>query len=301
MTLNRFWLPHYWPLWGLLGLIRLANCLPIGWQWRLGKVLGRIMYRLGKTSRHVAHINLATCFPEWSEAKRQAVLKASFDNIGIAFLETGLSLWARSKKLRGLLTVQGYEYAQAAFDKGQGVLLVTGHFTPLSIVGRLCAREHPFGIIYRRQKIAFLNHIFEKAYKRYYQHAMPKDAMRRVVKTLKQGEAVYLTADVNANRQSSVFAPFFSEEALTPTTPSRLAHLTNCQIIPLEYYRDDQTKTYDIKLHPPLNIDGQHDYRDEATQVNQALEEMVRRHPEQYLWQYKRFKKRPDGQDQFYK
>lgn len=301
MRLNRFHLPHYWPLWGLLGLLRLVNLLPIRWQWRLGRILGRGIYSISKNSRHVAQVNLNHCFPEWSDSKRQQILKASFDNIGIAFIETGLSLWASPKKLRGLLTLQGYEYIQAAVDKGQGTLLVTGHFTPLALIGRLCAQDYSFGIIYSRQKIAFLNYIVEKAYKRYYDRALPKDAMRQVAKALKNGESIYYTADVNANSRSSVFAPFFGIEALTPTAPSRLAQMSNCHIIPLEYYRDDTTGTYDVRFYPRLAIDGSGDYYEDARQINQAIEKMVRKHPEQYLWQYKRFKKRPDGKDQFYK
>lgn len=301
MTLNRFWLPHYWPFWCILGLIRVVNYLPIPLQWRLGRKLGRIIYYFSKNSRHVAQTNLNACFPEWDESKRQAVLKASFDNIGIAILETGLSLWAKPKKLRGLLTIQGYEHVQAAFDKGCGILLVTGHFTPLSIIGRLCAEDYPFDVIYRPQKIAFVNYIAEKAYRRYYNRAIPNYDMRQVIKALKAGEGIYFTADVNPSRRSSVFAPFFNIEALTPTTPSRLAQITNCHIIPVEHYRDDTMGTYDVRFLPALQIDGTSDYRDDATQINQAIENMVHNHPDQYLWQYKRFKKRPDGRDKFYK
>jgi KDO2-lipid IV(A) lauroyltransferase len=34
--------------------------------------------------------------------------------------------------------------------------------------------------------------------------------------------------------------------------------------------------------------------------MNAAVERLVRQHPEQYQWEYKRFKKRPDGQPKVY-
>ena len=36
---------------------------------------------------------------------------------------------------------------------------------------------------------------------------------------------------------------------------------------------------------------------DSVTAMNQAVEEMVRECPEQYQWEYKRFRRRPDGSE----
>ncbi|MGA2655001.1 MAG: lipid A biosynthesis acyltransferase, partial [Gammaproteobacteria bacterium] len=38
----------------------------------------------------------------------------------------------------------------------------------------------------------------------------------------------------------------------------------------------------------------------DAIQINQILEQMIRLHPEQYLWQHRRFKTRPEGQASVY-
>ena len=45
---------------------------------------------------------------------------------------------------------------------------------------------------------------------------------------------------------------------------------------------------------PWVDFPSQDDYRD-ATCYNQWLESIVRKYPEQYLWQHRRFKTRPPG------
>lgn len=300
MPHKRFWAPHYWPLWILVGLLKLMTRLPLKWQWALGRGLGHIIHFFARKSRHTAQVNLQLCFPDWSQDQRQQVLKASFINIGLAIIETALGLWGSSKKLKPLLVVQGYEYIQAALDKGQGVLLITGHFTPLQLVGRLCAEQHPFSVLYRPQKLAFLNYLVEQSLQRIYQNAIPRHDMRRVVKALQQGQIIFYTPDVNAQKRSSVFAPFFNIPTLTPTTPARLAELTDCQLIPVDYFRDDAMGTYDVNIKPPIDLSEHDSHEAKATRINQHLEQMVRQHPEQYLWQYKRFKTRPEGQTRFY-
>ncbi|MDE5035912.1 LPS biosynthesis protein, partial [Francisella tularensis subsp. holarctica] len=39
---------------------------------------------------------------------------------------------------------------------------------------------------------------------------------------------------------------------------------------------------------------------EEAKLTNKSLEEIIKKHPEQYLWQPRRYKTRPLGEEKFY-
>ena len=70
-----FLLPKYWLTW--LGVIILYSIswLPYKWQLGLGRVLGRLLFKIGSKRKHVADVNLKLCFPDMSEQDRHRIFK----------------------------------------------------------------------------------------------------------------------------------------------------------------------------------------------------------------------------------
>ena len=61
------------------------------------------------------------------------IAKEHFENIGAFFAELAFAWFASDKRLARLFRIEGREHLDAALAKGHGVLLVSGHFTPLEI------------------------------------------------------------------------------------------------------------------------------------------------------------------------
>jgi KDO2-lipid IV(A) lauroyltransferase len=53
-------------------------------------------------------------------------------------------------------------------------------------------------------------------------------------------------------------------------------------------------------LSPPIENFPSEDILTDAARLNAILEKAIRNKPEQYVWQYKRFKTRPEGEARFY-
>ncbi len=51
---------------------------------------------------------------------------------------------------------------------------------------------------------------------------------------------------------------------------------------------------------PPIENIPSGDLTKDATRLNASIEEGIRARPEQYIWQYKRFKTRPAGEARIY-
>lgn len=294
-------MPWYWPIWFVLFIFWLLVKLPYRWQLCLGKYLGLLIMRMANNAKRIANINLKLCFPELNDNEREKLLRASFINIGIAMFETGLGFWGSAQQLQSLATISGYEHVQKALNEKRGILVLGAHFTTLEIVGRIYSIDHAFSVMYRPHKIGIINLIIQKALNKYYEHAIPRHALRDMVKLFKQGKMIWYSADVNAGRKASVFAPFFGIQAATVKAVSRFAELTNCVVIPLAHYRRKDNSGYDIIFSPALENFPCGDYVADATRINQILEDAVRKCPEQYLWQYMRFKTRPLGEARLYK
>ncbi|WP_456318678.1 LpxL/LpxP family acyltransferase, partial [Cronobacter dublinensis] len=70
--------PRYWLTWLGIGLLYLVVLLPYPVIWRLGRGLGRIAKRLMKRRARIAHRNLELCFPDMSDAEREALVVKNF-------------------------------------------------------------------------------------------------------------------------------------------------------------------------------------------------------------------------------
>jgi Kdo2-lipid IVA lauroyltransferase/acyltransferase len=296
----RFYMPWYWPFWFFVGLLYLSSFLPYRCLLALGALLGRLIKVCATTSKRTAAINLSLCFPQKSPDDRARLLTNSFKNIGIAIFEIVLSLWGSDQQLKKMTTVHNQHFSDEAIAKGKGVLLVGAHFTTLEIAGRAGTEFGDFSVVYRPHKIAFLNFLLEKLMRQHYTRTIARHDIRGVIRALKNKGIVWYSADVNAKRRNSVFAPFFGVQAATVKAVSRYARLGNAVVIPIKHYRRDDGTGYDITLLPPLKDFPCGDDVADATRINQIIEAMVREKPAQYLWQYKRFKTRPAGMEKLY-
>jgi Kdo2-lipid IVA lauroyltransferase/acyltransferase len=294
------WRPKNWLPGLVFTLAYLITLLPYRMQMRIGKGLGLLLFRfpLGRGKR-VARTNLALCFPHLSEKKRQLLLKKNCLNIGMGLIETALAWFGKKKKLP-LLTIHGIEHWQACHAAQQPIMLLSAHFTCLEIAGRLTAEHLPLSIVYRPQKIQFLDYLVRYYRKKIYSAIISRDNLRQVIHRLKSGDTLWYTPDIDAGIQNSIFVPFFGTAAATITTPARLAERTGAVCLGCFFYRKKDLSGYELFFTPPLENFPSQDAASDAYTVNQLIEQAIKKSPAQYLWQYKRFKTRPNNEPGIY-
>jgi len=274
--------------------------LPYAWLVKMGKALGRFIMRRAKKVRKITETNLRLCFPSLSDKEHSAFLLETFESIGLCIIETALAWWAPVKKIEPLIEYRGIEHLHNALAKENGLLVIGPHIACLEIVGRLCTLQLPFSVVYRKQRNAFLESITKRSLEKHYTHAIRRENLRLILRCLKNNEIVWYTPDVDPGKSNSVFAPFFGIPAASLTATSRFAKLTNAAVIPVHFARNADASGYTVTFNPPLeNFPGENVEKD-THRINQIMETIIRKNPEQYIWQYKRFKTRPEGEPDFY-
>jgi len=291
---------RYWPVWILAGIMRLLIQLPYRFQLKIGKYMGLLAMRFAARERKITEINLSRCFPEMTESERQNLCRESFIAMGIGSIETTFGWWGSEKRLKKLVHIEGLEHVKHILKNNQSVLIFTPHFSSLHIVGRLITLHHPFSVMYFPPKNPIFREISRRSMNRLYQQAIPRDDARSLIKALKKNSAVLYTPDTDAGLKNSIFAPFFNISTASVTATSRFAKISQCAVMPATYYRRNDNKGYNVKFYPPLKNYPSDDLYKDAALINHWVEKFVREHPEQYLWQYKRFKTRPPGEEKFY-
>ncbi len=291
--------PRHWPVWLGFALLRALIVLPHGARLACGRGLGRMLFVLGRARREIATLNLALCFPDLTDDARATLLMRHFESLGIALIETALCWWGRETQLAGLARIEGLEHLRAAQARGRGVLLLTAHFTPFELAGRLLAREAPFHVVYRPHKNPLIEWVMRRARERLFERAIERRDTRGLMKSLKQGHAVWYAPDQNEDRAHSVFAPFFGVPASTLTTTARIAAASGAAVVPFLPRRLADGR-YRLQLLPALDDFPSGNAETDAQRINTLFEDAIRTAPEQYLWVHRRFKTRPPGHARVY-
>ena len=291
--------PLYWPIWCVLFLFFVVAHLPFRFQLFLGYCLGKLIWIFSHSLKKVAKKNLELAFPEMTHKERRRLLKKNIKSLGVFFFELGMSLYAPDRKLRKRFNLHNHENLKEALNQG-GVILMCPHFMCVELIGRMYSLNHDLAVVYRPQKIKFLNYLNQSKLLKFYKRSIPKNDIRGMIKALRDGLPMFYTPDIDAGRKNSEFVPFFGKDAATVTATPKLARLGRASVVPCYFYRRDDHSGYDIYFEKALeNYPSDDEYHD-LLRVNQSLEKMIMKKPGQYIWQYRRYKTRPKGEKRFY-
>lgn len=283
----------------LMGLMRFMAWWPLPMLRGFGAVLGWVLYALARERRHVADVNLKLCFPEWSDAHRQRVLRRHFVCVMQSLVDRAWLWHASPSVLKRRLTVKG---DLAPLQGKDGVVVFAPHFVGLDAggVSLTLVQDLAMSSIYVPQRNQALddwvrqgrnrsgrNHLYER-------HA----GVKPLVAGLRQGEKLYLLPDMDFGAAESVFVDFFGVQAATLPSLSRFARLGRAQVVTVATRMTSQG--YCVEVGEPWASFPSDDVLVDTRRMNLVLEDLVRTMPEQYYWVHKRFKTRLPGAPSVY-
>ncbi len=277
--------------------IRAFAGLPLPMAHRLGAALGGVFYAFNGKLRQVTEINLRFCFPALTNKQRDALCRVSLREAGKGMAEVGL-LWqgTRERVFACVQTVHGAEIMREAVAAGRGVLVIAPHLGAWELVGLHVSNQFPMTSMYRPPRVPELNTLMRTSRERFGARLVPTDTsgVRAQLVALKNGEVVGVLPDQDPGENNSNFAPFFGVPANTATLVPRLLNKTGCQGVFVFAVRLPQGRGFDLHFEPMPEDANHADLAVALTAINDKVEQIARRFPEQYLWSYERFRVRPD-------
>lgn len=268
-------------------LFRVLSLLPLPALHALGWLLGWTSFLLSARYRRrlLAHARRAECPTRamWSSVGEAGKLVAELPR-----------LWLGRPVRVGW---EGAAHIEAAQARGAGVLFLTPHLGCFEITAQAYAQRfgtrHPMTVLFRPARQAALRELVAGARRRPGLHAAPTTlaGVKQLVKALKLGDAVGLLPDQVPPQGQGVWAPFFGRDAYTMTLSARLAQGGNTQVLLSWGERLSWGRGYLVHVRTFGPLDG--DPARAASQINRAMEVLVRECPAQYLWSYDRYKTPP--------
>lgn len=288
------------PSWLLYGFVWLIAQLPYFLAIKLGAGLGAVFKMALKSRKKVVQKNIEICFPKHSKEDTKQLTNANFKESGIMLTQTLKAFLSQSNLKNNEYEIIGANHLETFIAKKQGVLLVAGHFTALDMGGKILCSQFPVAGMYRPHKHPLTEYIVTKSRLKYADKMFKRDELRGIVKHLKSGGVLWYAPDQDYRRGQSVFAKFFGHTASTITATHQLARLSGCKVMFFSVLRNKQKPYYTLELSPALEDFPTKDALQDTQRINDGIENMVKKSPEQYLWVHKRFKTQPEGQESPY-
>lgn len=276
-------------------LMRLLARLPISVIHRLGAGLGLLVAYWPNRQRRNALMNIALCLPRLDQEEQLALRKRSLQELAKTYLEIAY-LWLRpaDEVLSLVREVRGAELL--ARRDGKGLIVLSPHIGAWELAGLHLAAQGPTAIFYKPQK--YLDDLIRAARARSGAELAPITAkgIRVLVQALERGDYVGILPDQEPKAdKGAVFAPFFGQPAFTMLLVNRLARRTGAPVIFMFAERLKGEAGFRLHCIPaPEGIDSEDDI-EAATALNRGIEQCVMTCPEQYVWPYKRLRRRPEG------
>lgn len=281
-----------------VALLHLLSWLPLRLLHGLAVPLAWIARLLPWRGHAVVRSNLALCFPDMDQAKRERLYRRHLVEMMRLVLESGaVWFWPRDRLQRHVRRVDGWDQVLAAADRGKGVLLVGAHFGNWEILPLWVSMQVPFTALYKAPRQPGFDERVTNSRQRFGARliASGSPAMRRLLAGLRRGEAIGLLADQQPKQGEGVFADFFGQPALTMTLVNRLARRTGCAVLLASAQRLEHGRGWHLRFEPAGPAITDEDPARAAGAMHRWLEQEIRRNPAQYLWSYKRFSRQPDG------
>lgn len=287
----------------MLLLFQLLARLPLPALHALGDVIGVLMWLIPNNRRRVALINIALCWPQLDAAAQQRMARAALRHEMKAFCELPFFwLGPKQKLLDSIRQATGEEVLNAAIARGKGVILLTMHLGGFEASGHKVATRHPITGIYKPQGGTY-EQLGVAGRTRTGAKLIPAQGgsvRAQALPLLAANEAVFYMPDQDPPEGRGLFAPFFGVSAHSPVMVAKLAQESGAAVVFAYSERLPRGRGYLTHYHLADEAIYSPDLAQAVAAMNAGVERCIRECPEQYWWSYKRFRRRPPGEQNYY-
>jgi KDO2-lipid IV(A) lauroyltransferase len=223
-----------------------------------------------------------------------------------SFKENIVMRFLSEKKIIDKVKVEGATHLSEALSHGKGVLILTGHlgnweFAPIGGILQFKTLRGCFYFIRRTLKVKWIEKLLFSRYHKAGLKVIPaKDAVNQACDALEKNKLVVFVMDQHAQvtragncRKDGVPVEFFGKKAGTYRSLAMIARYSGAKVVPAASYRRKDGE-HVLAFYPEIPWQSFAKSSDAISHntlsYNQALEQFILKHPEQWIWMHKRWK-----------
>jgi Kdo2-lipid IVA lauroyltransferase/acyltransferase len=266
----------------------------------------RVLFFLLPKLRKTVEFNLRLAIPDWTDVQREDTTRKMVRNLGWMAAEFARMPRLTKKNIDSVVILDGHENFLEGQRAGRGVLYLTGHIGawelssfahalygyPLHFMARPLDNKRLDALVNEYRCSSGNLPIFKN------------ESARVMLKILKDSGTVGILADQNTLPAEGAFVDFFGKLACTTTGLARVALHTGAAVVPGYAYWDETIRKYRLRFETPVELirtgDTERDVFENTQRFAKVIEEIIRKHPDQWVWIHKRWKTRPKGEPALY-
>ena len=257
------------------------------------KISGKIFEKIGPffRSKNIIVSNIKRAIPNISNEKLKNITFMMWNNYGRIFAEYIFIKDFRYGKLNSKIEIIGKEILEDIKKSNKQVIFVSGHLSNFELMAmcldksgiKLCA-------IYRPLNNIFLNKVMERIRKKYICKNQIKKGiggLKNLITLKKKNFSTALMIDQRVTE--GILSNFFNEKALTTTVPAQLVKKFDIPIVPV-YIERIKDINFKILINQPIKFSKDTSIQTITDELNQVLEGMILKNPDQWIWSHNRWK-----------
>ena len=254
------------------------------------KISGIIFRYLGPQfrSEDVVISNLTKAFPNLDIKEKKIIMKKMWFNYGRIFAEY---VFLKNFKIGNKIIIENQSVLEKIKKESKPVIFISGHFNNFELMA-MCIEDSGIDLaaIYRPLNNKFLNPIMENIRKKYICKKQIKKGLigtKEILKNFKNGTSIALMIDQRVSE--GIMCEFFGQKALTTTIPAQFVKKFNASIVPI-YIERVGDNNFKLKIHDILEFGQSETLYSITLKLNQILQQMILKNPEQWIWTHNRWK-----------
>ena len=262
-----------------------------------GGLLGGIAYYVLPRQRNRALKHLTSVFAEKGQAWIRRTARRSFVHLGKTMLETTLMTPRR------LFQYVHFDDAarrvfRRALDQGRGVVAFTGHIGNWELTAAAVAAEFSLSVVAAPLEPHEVNDMIIDLRTGLGVRTIVRDrpgAARELIRVFKENRVLGILIDQDTDVDGA-FVDFMGRPAWTPTAAAQMAIKFGTPVV-LGYGHRDRKNNHTVTAEGPFELmctnDKEKDIRENTAMFTKKLEDAILKHPEQWVWMHRRWRRQP--------
>lgn len=284
-----------------------ALCLSWKAAYRIGAWMGLLFYRL-RIYKHVAMTNLDIAFGNSrSTEEKERIYRESMINCGRVIINylrlpyMGEMFWKEKCRWKN------EEIFKSAINRKKGALIIAGHIGMMDIAcGKIGMSGYPVAVVGKKMMNPVLDKFLIDT-----RNAMNlgtiknRNSMKRILKGIRNGEAIVMPLDQNMKRSVGVFINWMGHQACSVRSAALVALRTGAPVL-AGFMKQVGPDEFELIVAEEIKWEKWPDDPEKEILINiqkqsDAIQKIIYKHPELWFWIHRRWNTQPVGMKKLYK
>lgn len=278
-----------------MALLKFISRLPFPILYFISDVLYFFLWYVIRYRRKVVFHNLQQAFPEKTMPEIKQLAKKFYRHLTDVIVETLKTLTISKEEITRRVQIANREMVDQYYEQGQSVIVATSHQGNWEWLLASCSLQLPFQVdaIYMELANSFFDRLMKKIRSRFGAFMVEKKvSYRKIVRRKHLVRIIALVADQSAkSTQQLYWTTFLHQETGFYLGPQRIAHKTKMPVVFVSMYRLKRG-FYRMQFHQLDKPPFQPEPCFITERYARAVEKTIRKHPAEWLWSHKRWKRK---------